>query len=302
MLALVAVVLAQIGDATWSGGRPPGCASLLGLDANVWERAKSPELREYCDLVASASSKLSGSAVMADSALEAARRAETLLPELAAARTLEGRALVALGEAPGAVAAFRDAVAKDSRALDDPPALLAWARALARIGHSEEASVAYRALLPRSSSLSSADRAAAALEAGLVAMSRGPAGLDEAVAAFRDAMRQADGETALVAALALALARDRAGARDEAQSLMADRIHGDPRVWLSTPAAQEILSVAPSERFALAGFGLQLGRGVAARQAWQQYLTNAPDSPWAAHAKRCLDAVRGRGLLPKGGP
>jgi tetratricopeptide (TPR) repeat protein len=302
MLALVAVVFAQIGDATWSSGRPPECSSLLGLDANVWERAKSPELREYCDLVASASSKLSGTAVMADSALEAARRAETLLPGRAAARALEGRALVALGQAPSAVVAFRDAVTKDARVLDDPPALLAWARALARIGHSEEASGAYRALLPRSSSLSSADRAAAALEAGLVAMSRGPAGLDEAVAALRDAMRQADGETALVAAVALALARDRGGAREEAQSLMADRVRGDPRVWLSTAMAQQILSVASSERFALIGFGLQPARAVEARQAWQQYLASAPDSPWAAHAKRCLEVLRPRGFLPRGAP
>jgi tetratricopeptide (TPR) repeat protein len=302
MLALLAVVLAQTADATWSSGRPIECPSLLGLGANVWERAKAPELREYCDLVASASSKLSGTAMMADSALAAARRAETVLPERAAARVLEGRALLALGQAPDAVAAFREAVTRDARALDDPPALLAWARALARIGNADEASAAYRALLPRSSSLSSADRGAAATEAGLVAMSRGPEGLDEAVAALRDAMRQADGETALVASLALALARDRAGAREEAQSLMADRVRGDPRVWLSTTRAREILSVAMRERSALIAFGLQAARSADARQAWQQYLTDSPDSPWTRHAKRSLDALRGRGAVPRGGP
>ncbi len=302
MLAVLAVALAQTGDATGSSGRPTECASLLGLGANVWERAKAPELREYCDLVASASSKLSGTAIMADSALEAARKAETLLPERAAARVLEGRALVALGHAPDAVAAFRAAVTSDSRALDDPPALLAWARALARVGNADEASAAYRALLPRSSSLSSADRAAAAAGAGLVAMSRGPEGLDEAVADLRDAMRQADGETALVASLALALARDRAGAREEAQSLMNDRVRGDPRVWLSTTRAQEILSVAPRERSALIAFGLQASRGADAQQAWQQYLTASPSSPWTPHAKRSLDALRGRGPRSRGGP
>jgi tetratricopeptide (TPR) repeat protein len=299
MLALVAMVLAQAGATTWSSGRPPECSSLLGLDANVWERAKSPELRAYCDLVASASSKLSGTTVMAESALEAAHTADALLPGRAAAPALQGRALVALGQATAAVTAFRDASTKDSRVLDDPPVLLAWARALARSGHIEEASGAYRALLPRSSSLSSVDRASATVEAGLVAMSRGPVGLDEAVAALRDAMRQAEGETTLVAALALALARDRGGARAEAQSLLADRVRGDPRVWLLTARARDALSVASSERLALIAFGLEGTRASEAQQAWQQYLAGVPDSPWAEHARRHLDALRSLGGSPK---
>jgi tetratricopeptide (TPR) repeat protein len=292
MLAFVAVMLAQAGATTWSSGRPPECSSLLGLDVNVWERAKSPELRAYCDLVASASSKLSGTTVMAESALEAARTADALLPGRAAAPALEGWALATLGHAPAAVTAFRDAATKDSRVLDDPPVLLAWARALARSGQIEEASRAYRALLPRSSSLSSAERASATVEAGLVAMSRGPIGLDEAVAALRDAMRQAEGETSFVAALALALARDRGGARAEAQSLMADRVRGDPRELLLTARAREVLSVASSERLALVAFGLEGVRVLEARLAWQQYLADAPGSPWAEHARRRLDALR----------
>jgi tetratricopeptide (TPR) repeat protein len=298
MLALVAVVFAQTGDATWSSGRPPECASLVGLDANAWERAKSPELREYCDLVASALSKLSGTSIMAAPALEAARKAQDLLPGHAAARALEGRALVALGQAPEAVVAFRDSLTRDAHVLDDPATLLAWARALARIGRRDEASSAYRILLPRSSSLSSAERASATAEGGLVFMSSGPAGIDEAIASFRDAMKQGDGETALLSALALALANDRRGAREEARSLVADRVRGDPRVWLSSAKARETLSVAPSERTALVAYALQATRGPDARQAWQQYLAEAPDSPWAPHARRCLEALRGPGGSP----
>jgi tetratricopeptide (TPR) repeat protein len=273
---------------------------LLGLDANVWERAKSPELRQYCDLVASASSKLSGTAAMAEAALEAARKAETVLPGRAAARALEGRALAALGQAARAMAALRDAVTIDSRVLDDPSALLAWARVLARTGHPEDASRAYQALLPRSSSLSSVDRSMAAAEAGLVAMDRGPVGLDSAASALRDAMRQAQDETALVAALALGLARDRGGASDEAQALLADRVHGDPRVWLSTARSKELLSVAPSELWALIAFGLPPARRLEARQAWEQYLVEAPGSPWTAHARKRLAALRAEGGRPRG--
>lgn len=300
MLALLAVVLAQAGATTWSSGRPPECSSLLGLDANAWERAKSPELRTYCDLVASASSKLSGTTTMAELALEAARSAEALLPGRAAAPALEGRALVALRQVPAALAAFQDASTRDPRVLDDPPTLLAWARALARSGRAEEASRAYRTLLPRSSALASAERASATVEAGLVAMSRGPIGLDEAVADLRDAMRQAEGETTLVAALALGLALDRGGARAEAQSLVDDRVRGDPRIWLSTARARDIVSVAPSQRLALIALGLEAARASEARQAWQQYLGSVPDPPWTEHARRRLDALRSVAGAPRG--
>ncbi|HEY6462548.1 MAG TPA: hypothetical protein VIY73_20405, partial [Polyangiaceae bacterium] len=68
LLPLVAALV--FGQATsWASGRPPECADPGGHAANVWERARAPELRRYCDLVASASSKLAGTAAMAESAL-----------------------------------------------------------------------------------------------------------------------------------------------------------------------------------------------------------------------------------------
>jgi tetratricopeptide (TPR) repeat protein len=291
----VALVLAQTALIPWSSGRPPECSSLLGLEANVWERAKSPALRQYCDLVASAASKLSGTSVMAEAALEAARKAEGVLPGRAAARALEGRALAALGEAASGATALRAATLMDPRVLEDPSTLLAWARVLARTGHPEEASGAYRALLPRSAALSGGERASAAAEAGLVAMDRGAGGLEEAVSALRDAMRQAQDETALAIALALALARDRGGAPDEARALMADRVHGDPRVWLSTAKAKDLLSVAPTERWALIAFGLEPAHRLEAREAWERYLADAPASPWSEHARKRLAALQGAG-------
>ena len=57
--------------------RPPECsAEIGGATANVWERAKSPELRRYCDLVASAASKLAGTRRWPQAALAAAREAD----------------------------------------------------------------------------------------------------------------------------------------------------------------------------------------------------------------------------------
>jgi tetratricopeptide (TPR) repeat protein len=293
---ILALVLALT---TWSSGRPPECADEGGRGGNVWERAKSPELRRYCDLVASASSKLAGSVVrwgagpaagapMAQSALEAAREAERVLPGHAAARILEGRALAALGKLPEALAALRDGKARDPRALDDPPSLLAWARVLARTGHAEEAAEAYRALLPRGSALASADRAAAGVEAGLVAMTRGAGGLDDAAGALREAVREAQDEAAAVAVLALALALDRRGDGDEAHALLSERAHGDPRATLASPRAMELLAVAPAESEALAAIGLEPTDAGGARDAWQKYLAAAPGGPWAAHARTHL--------------
>jgi hypothetical protein len=90
-----ALVLAQA--TVWTTGRPPECGDPGGRGGNVWERAKSPELRRYCDLLASASSKLAGTASMPGEALASARAAYQVLPDHAAPRVLEGRALAALG-------------------------------------------------------------------------------------------------------------------------------------------------------------------------------------------------------------
>src|SRR5579871_3265612 len=111
MPALAVVVALAQGraeqGAAWSNGRPPECATEMGgATGNVWERAKSPELRRYCDLVAGAASKLAGTAAMAEQALAAARDAESVSPGHAAPLVLEGRALEALGKLGEARAAF----------------------------------------------------------------------------------------------------------------------------------------------------------------------------------------------------
>ena len=178
---------------------------------NVWERAKSPALRRYCDLLASASSKLAGANPAASAALDAGHEAEAVFPGTAAVRVVEGRALAALGRLPDALAAFEDARARDARAFDEPVALLALARALAAGGRTADASGEYRALLPRASGLPVADRTCIATEAGLVAMQLGPASIDEATADLREALRTAQGEAEKFDVLALALALDRAG-------------------------------------------------------------------------------------------
>jgi tetratricopeptide (TPR) repeat protein len=291
-LAAVSFVLAQA--ASWSTGRPPECGEPGGHAANAWERAKSPELRRYCDLVASASSKLAGTTAMAEAALQSAREADKVLPGHAAPRVLQGRALAALGRLDQAVLAMREGKARDPAALDEPLALLAWARVLARTGDTAGAAEAYRALLPRASALSAADRSAASIEAGFVAMVRGSAGLDEAVAALREGLREAQDEARVVADGALALALDRRGDTDESRTLLADRSRGDPRAAAGSAHGKELLAVAPAEGNAVVALGLESTDAAGARDAWEKYLAASPGGPWASHARAHLAALAGK--------
>jgi len=265
--------------AVWSSGRPPEC-SLAGTHTesgvyNVWERAKSPQLRRYCDLVAGATSKLAGSTVMVRAALDLAREAETVVPGHAAPKVLEGRALAALGQKDAALDALREGKARDPGVLDDPTTLLAWARAVAHGGHLDEAVDAYRALLPRAASLSAVDRIAATVEAGLVALALGPAALDDAIGALREAARDAQDDAEGVAVLALALALD-------------------PRNFFEGARGKDLAATAPWEVPAIVAFALETTDAVGAHDAWEQYLQANPTGPWAAQVRARLSAPNAR--------
>jgi len=296
------ITLAQVTGAGWSSGRPPECGDPSGRGSNVWERSKSPQLRRYCDLVAGASSKLAGSAAMAEAALESAREADVILPGHAAPLVLEGRALLALGKLDDALRALEQGRGRDRSALDDPLALLAWARVLARTHRLPEAAEAYRALLPRAATLSAAERACASVEAGLVAMTRGRAGLDEAAASLREGLHDAQDEIQTVAALALALALDRRGDADEARAVLGERLHGDPRSAVGAPRARDVVAVSREESDALVALGLEPSDPAGARKAWERYIEEvgaAKDAPWVAHARGHLAAL-GAGRAPGG--
>jgi len=289
MLSVVVVLLAQIGPTAgaWSSARPPECVAIDGgRGANIWERAKAPELHRYCDLLANGAAKLAGSAGQRQDVVEIAQRADKLVPGHAAPSVLMGRALMRMGRFEEALTALNEAKKREERALDDPYALHALARALLRTGHPVEASQAYRSLLPRTSSLTLADRSAATIEAGLLAMDKGAAGLDEAVPIFRQAARDSQDVAQIVGLLCLALALDRAGDEGEARALLAERARGDMRTVLSGPQAKDLF--APDflpETHALAALALESTDMNAARESWRRYLAARPTGPWAAHAR-----------------
>ena len=288
-IALSSALLLQAGAASPARGTPAECAALEGPHAgNVWERAKAPALRRYCDRLASGATKLAGSDGMANQVLAIADEAERLLPGRAGPALLRGRAWVKLGRHAEAYAALKDAQARDPRALDEPAALLAWARAAARTQHLDEARAAYRALLPRASVLRPVDRGAAYVEAGFLAMAQGPAGLEEAVSIFRQARYDAQDAVQPVAVVALALALDRAGARDEATAILAERGKRDPLPMLAEARARQVLppAVLDAELEALAAIAWESSDPVKAKEAWRRYVQAAKSGPWLEHARQ----------------
>lgn len=289
------------------GGRPAECGEAEGARANAWERAKQPNLRPYCDLIASGSAKLASGA---ESALVAevpriADEAEELLAGRAAPPVLKGRAYLRLGRPAEALEALALAKRRDARALDDPTALLAWARANARTGRVADAASAYRAALPRLSLLPTHERATASLEAGLAAMGLGEAGLDEAVAMLRQARREAHEGMQIASAAALALALDRGGLRGEARAVLDEGVRGDAAKALADARVASALADAGAshEGDALVACALEARDPARAKAAWKAYVEGPGGSgPWADHARARAGGPssppRGRGEAP----
>ncbi len=285
MLAMV-LILAQI--AAGAGGPPKECVALSTHGgSNLWERAKAPELGRYCDLLASAAAKLAGPAHVVMEIIAIADEADRMEPGRAAAPILRGRALARLGKYPAALDELKEAKARDELALDEPEALLVWARVQSFTGHTDEALTAYRALMPRASALGIEERGLVYVGAGMLAMSRGPKGIDEAISILRQARKDSQDVAQRVAALALARARDRAGESAEARLLLSDRPRDGIPGLLAEPAAIEAMGPQwDVERDAMVAFAMEGVDAARARRGWTSYLEGlGGHGPWAAHAR-----------------
>ena len=290
-LAIVTFVAAQAAGSQGALGaaRPAECGMQEGFRAaNKWERAKEPNLQSYCSLLASGTAKLVNAAALAKDVPAIADEADKLLPGRAAPSVLKGRALLRLGKAPEALAALEEARKRDDRALDDPVALLSWARANARTGHHDEAATAYRAALPRTSALSAPERSAASFEAGMIVMAQGPNVVDDAVAMLRQARREAQDALQLASVVGLALALDRSGQKEEAKAVLAERVREGVKGMLKDPRVVDALADAgvAQESDALLGMALEPADAAGAREAWRRFLEGpGGKGPWAEHAR-----------------
>jgi tetratricopeptide (TPR) repeat protein len=291
LVGLAFVVLGQAGQpqGAFGAARPAECGVQEGFKAaNKWERAKEPNLQSYCTLLASGTAKLVNAGALAKDVPAIADEADKLLPGRAAPSVLKGRALLRLGKPADALVALREARARDDRALDDPVALLAWARANARTGHFEDAAQAYRAALPRTSALSTPERSAASFEAGMIVMAQGPKAIDDAVAMLRQARREAQDAMQVASVIGLALALDRSGERDEAKAVLAERVRSDAKPVLSDARIRDALADAgvAHESDALLATALEASDPGGAREAWKRYAEGpGGKGPWAEHAR-----------------
>jgi tetratricopeptide (TPR) repeat protein len=289
--AIAILLLGQSGQTQGAFGaaRPAECGMQEGFKAaNKWERAKEPNLQSYCTLLASGTAKLVNAGALAKEVPAIADEADKLLPGRAAPSVLKGRALLRLGKPVEALKALEEARARDDRALDDPVALLAWARANARTGHFEEAAQAYRAALPRTSALSTPERSAASFEAGMIVMAQGPKAIDDAVAMLRQARREAQDAMQLAAVVGLALALDRSGQKEEARAVLAERVRSDAKPVLKDPRVLDALADAgvAQEADALIATALEPNDPAGAREAWRRYVEGAGGKgPWGDHAR-----------------
>jgi tetratricopeptide (TPR) repeat protein len=280
------VVFAQV--TTSAGSRPPECGALDGgKAANVWERAKAPELRAYCDLLASGASKLAGLQGSPRDVLQIADDADKKFPGKLAPSVLRGRAYERLRKYDDAFSTLAAVRTKDSSALEDAPALLAFARAAVRTSHPKESFDAYSALLPRAVALPASDRGPAYVEAGFVAMARGPNGIDEAVAIFRQARKDAQDSAQTIAWLGLALALDRAGSRDEARAVLGERAKPDVKGALADSKTRDVLAPAFAlESDAMLALALEATDVPGAHEAYKRYIdASGPTGTWTEQAK-----------------
>jgi tetratricopeptide (TPR) repeat protein len=277
----------------------------LARGPSVWELLRVPNLQRYCDLMARAQTQLP---TLPAEAKKAAEEADQALPGHAGPSVLLARAALAVGAIDEAARAFARARAIDARSVEEPQAMHDLARVLARTGKRDEALAVYRALVPRVDLLGTADRRISVLlEAAHLSMAVEGAGralpvpanvgsispqrprLDEAVAYLREARQRPPTQLAGEVLLSLALALDRAGARDEADAALAEAQRGGARL----PREGADYLAAPEDRTALDALAAEGNDRAVAQKAWEAYLAGAGGrGPWAAAAKARLDAVR----------
>ncbi|HVW24018.1 MAG TPA: hypothetical protein VHC69_01540 [Polyangiaceae bacterium] len=282
-----------------AGARPKECGGASRARPNRWERAKSPGLERYCDVLASGYGKLRAAP---SEALALATEASRLMPAASAPLLLEARAKVALGEFADGYALFGRARAISREGLEAPGALHDFAIAAQKTTHLREALDAYRALAPQAELFDDTDEELRVfIEGAFVAMSQGPERLTEAVGYLNEARRMPkvpELDNYLLSALSLAL--DRQGRRSEALGIAAeasgpfqleDERNAGPKLGRPRPV------LPAGELDAMIAVLAERRDGDLAAERWQSYLDSpaGKNGPYAAHARARRDALRRRG-------
>lgn len=290
------LALPDLSAAAAQSPRPAACRKVTRGTA-LWETARQPKMVAHCKALARGYSELE---LAPARALLAAESADRVAPGKAAPMVLAGRALAALGKYEDAYKRFDKALAIDKSAVEEPEALLAYARSAMRAGKQSQAARAYSALASRIALLSTPWlRQRAAIETGLSAMDDGK--LPQAIGVLSEARRRENmpGLGGLVQAT-LALALDRQGRSEQARGV-AREVEGVQALWdlaeappASWPAYAPI--VPPGQLWAVVALVIEREDRGQAKDAWKRFLDSpAGRGPHRAHAQAHLDRLSGRG-------
>lgn len=286
---------AVISMAANASGRPRECAGPVSTrdrdwHPTVWDNAREPYLRRYCDLIGRAQAKLASSPT---AAREIAAVADQILPGYAAPWVVRGRANVALHNFAEALQDFERARSIDPRCMEEPLALRDQALAQRQAGKLAEAMTTYHVLVPRLALLSnSLMRSTALLEAAAVAMALGADGLREAVALLTEARAGSPTKLDADVLALLALALDRSGSSEQARVVITS-FHQRGYALASPRTAQSFPYLVDSnDAHAMLGIVFESVDPKQSAEQWEQFAAGAGSGPWAEHARRHLDSVR----------
>ena len=282
-----------------AAARPKECGGASRARPNRWERAKSPGLEHYCDVLAKGYGKLRAAP---GDALPFSTEASRLMPSASAPLVLEARAKVALGSFADAFALFGRARAISREGLETPGALHDFAMAAQKSNHPREALDAYRSLAPQAELFDDPEEALRVfIEGAFVAMSESPEHLTEAVGYLNEARRMPkvpELDNYLLAALSLAL--DRQGRHSEALGIAAEasgpfQLEDERNAGAKLGRARPVLPDGELDAL-IAMLAERRDRELAAER-WQSYLDSpaGKNGAFAAHARARRDALKRRG-------
>jgi hypothetical protein len=129
----------------------------------------------------------------------------------------------------------------------------------------------------------------------MIVLAQGSKSIDEAIAMLRQARRDASDALQVAAVVALGLALDRSGQRDEAKAILGERVRSDAKPMLSDPRVTEALANAgvSGEAEALVATALDVTDPAAAREAWRKYADGAgAKGAWAEHARASASGAK----------
>ncbi len=293
LVASLATGQTDLVAAAAASGRPEECRpSRQAAGPSVWDRARQPKLRAYCNLLARAQTRLAHDPANARAAAE---RANRLYPGRAAPHVGLARAAVKLGKVDEALAQFERALTLDPRSVDHPVAMHDLATVLWRSGQLDRAVEVYRTLVPRAGWLPTRlARARALLEAAHAAMAAAAARGEDAVPAevlayLREATANPHHALRLDVELALVLALDRAGQTAQANAKL-DELRQVAR-WSVGRRATYLMD--EHDGIALQALAIEPRDPRAAAQLWQRFLDSpAGQGPWAKAASHRLEQLR----------